>query len=195
MSADGHTQVSHGVQERVEGNLPVEPTFGLFVVAISQYDVGVRCKVPCHLAEPLVARRCTIRFGEDQPLVMACLDAHGDAQFLVADVSGRVGDKAMVQVRILLLEDFQYILAIVIGRLFVDDDDLEVGIVLFQDSRKIILQIRTGFLCHEDNRKGRSIRFRLLFLTMQIEVPVQSQVVAGLYKKKDAGRGRQVCIE
>ena len=71
--------------------------------------------------------------------MMACLDTHGDTQFLVADVSCRIRNKTMIQVGIFFAEKFQYILAVVVRGLLVDDDDLEVGIILLQDGREVFL--------------------------------------------------------
>ena len=98
----------------------------------------------------------------------ACLDAHRYAQLLVADVSGRIGDEGIIQVMVLVLQELQHIFALILVRTVVDDDHFVIGIVLFQNGGKVLPQIRSGVLRHDDDGKGRRVGGSLRLLAMGV---------------------------
>ena len=85
-----------------------------------------------HAFDPMRANRFAKGFSEEQTLILGRLDANCQGQFPLAEISGvlwRVGIIKMLVSSLELAEKFVRI----VRRADVDNDDLEVGIVLFQD--------------------------------------------------------------
>lgn len=79
-----------------------------------------------------------VGFGENEPVVRGRFYAKGEGKLVVADAARGGRDKGGAQTgiaRLKLLEDVGRF----VGRVVVNNDNLEVGVVLFENQREVLL--------------------------------------------------------
>lgn len=156
MSVQRRSQVTHGLEQVIGLDTFAEKSFPAGISAISQYDVRSFLKVYGQVFQPLVTNGFAGRFRYDNPVVPAGLDSHGDTQLLAAYIPGGLRNEGVVQVRIIVLQQFQDFL-IFAGGLVVDHNHFVSRVILGQDGRKVLFQKLAGVLGDDDDREGRTV--------------------------------------
>ena len=136
--------------------------------------------------------RAAVGFGKDEPVVFAGFHAEGGGKLLPADVAGRVGDKAVVEVRVFLFQQSEVIFAFVRVSV-IDNDNLKLRIILLQHSFQVTPQVFAFFTCADDDRHRRELLREVYIAALhgtaaQVDAVVQAKVIKCLDDKKSSRR-------
>ena len=106
-----------------------------------------------HAFDPMRANRFAKGFSEEQTLILGRLDANCQGQFPLAKISGVLWRVRIIKMLVSCLELAEKFVRIV-RRADVDNDDLEVGIILFQDQGQGLSEMLSLVAGADDNRDG-----------------------------------------